>query len=242
VRTGAISAGGQQFRIDQQAPSPSCNFSINPARANFDNAGDDVRVVVSTGIGCSWTAVGRAAWLTIVSGASGKGSGAVVVRAAPNPAEARTGTVTIAGQTFSASQGAGVCGAVDVTSRVIASRGGLSWIPWTSYLFQSTFTVRNTSGSAIPGPVYVVFQGLPYHANYPDDAGLWGSQALTYCYRSVGDYLILILTPGGLLAPGQSVKLPLVYRTQRRTTLINFTRKVVSGKPSKRDVTICPIT
>jgi hypothetical protein len=54
---------------------------------------------------CAWTAVSHDAWITVTDGASGSGNGAVSYSVAPNPANAtRTGTLTIAGQTFTVTQ------------------------------------------------------------------------------------------------------------------------------------------
>ena len=55
--------------------------------------------------GCPWTAVSRASWITITSGAAGSGSGRVAYAVATNTGrDARTGTMTIAGQTFTVTQ------------------------------------------------------------------------------------------------------------------------------------------
>jgi hypothetical protein len=44
-------------------------------------------------------------WVTFTGPASGTGSGAVQVTAAPNPDDLRSGAVTIAGKPFGVSQG-----------------------------------------------------------------------------------------------------------------------------------------
>ena len=61
--------------------------------------------------GCAWTGVSNnTSWLTVTSGASGSGNGTVAFSAAANPnTSARTGTLTIAGQTFSVTQAAASC-------------------------------------------------------------------------------------------------------------------------------------
>src|SRR4030095_6582797 len=51
-----------------------------------------------------WTAASNASWITINTGASGSGSGNVGWTYAANPGGARTGSMTIAGQTFTGDQ------------------------------------------------------------------------------------------------------------------------------------------
>jgi hypothetical protein len=64
-----------------------------------------VTVNVSAGSGCAWTAQSNASWITVTSGASGTGSGSVAFSVARNDDNDRTGTLTIAGQTFTVQQG-----------------------------------------------------------------------------------------------------------------------------------------
>jgi hypothetical protein len=63
---------------------------------------------VTAGIGCSWTASSSTAWITITAGSSGLGNGTASYSVAANSSTtSRTGTMTIAGQTFTVSQAAG---------------------------------------------------------------------------------------------------------------------------------------
>jgi hypothetical protein len=64
---------------------------------------------VTTASACAWTAVSNDAFITITAGSSTIGSGTVGFDVASNPGTAaRTGTVTIAGQTFTVTQSAGL--------------------------------------------------------------------------------------------------------------------------------------
>jgi hypothetical protein len=67
-------------------------------------------VAVTAGTGCSWTATENLSWVSITSGASGTGNGAVNYSITENTGAARSGTITIAGQTFTISQAAPVNG------------------------------------------------------------------------------------------------------------------------------------
>ena len=63
-------------------------------------------MTVTTAAGCPWTAASNVPWLTLTGGASGNGPGQVSFQAAPG-VEARSGTLTIAGRTFTVNQSAG---------------------------------------------------------------------------------------------------------------------------------------
>ena len=228
-RVGTISVGGQHFNIDQAALT--CTYSIGPAAAALTATGGDTRVVVNAPAGCSWTAVSNAGFLSVTSGASGAGNGAVTVHIAANTGGARSGTVTIAGQTFSVTQaapGATACGAFDVTSQVaITDTSHSHWIPPNEY--SGSIVVRNNSGAVIHGPVYVVLVGEPTHYGFPNDSFLLGSQLETTCFTSQGDYLLPVSF--GDLQPGQTG----VYGTGWITQTfgrISYSIKVLSGTPS----------
>ncbi len=84
-----------------------CGYSINPTSATLPPAGGSNSVNVTASFSCSWNAVSNAPWLTITSGASGAGDGGVGYSAAPNTTGVdRSGTLTIAGRTFTINQAA----------------------------------------------------------------------------------------------------------------------------------------
>ena len=84
-----------------------CTFSINPSGESFAASGGTGSVSVAAGIGCGRTAISNALWLTITSGASGTGDGTVNYSVALNTGSiARSGNITIGGQTFTVNQAA----------------------------------------------------------------------------------------------------------------------------------------
>jgi Viral BACON domain/Putative binding domain, N-terminal len=110
-RSGSLTIAGRAFSVAQAGasgspapPPPSCTFSISPSSHNFQALGGRETVDVNTQSGCQWTASSSAAWILILSGASGTGDGEVELGIAPNLGAARTGTVTIGGRTFTATQ------------------------------------------------------------------------------------------------------------------------------------------
>ncbi len=105
ARTGSISIGGATVTISQAA---GCTFGIGQTGQSLPASGGSATVTVTAGAGCAWTAVSNASWIAIVSGASGSGVGSVAISVAANAAGDRAGTATIAGQSFTVTQGAAV--------------------------------------------------------------------------------------------------------------------------------------
>jgi len=85
--------------------SQACSFSLSPTNQSFDTAGGTGNVSVQTSSGCSWSATTNVTWISVTTGASGTGNGTVVYQVQPNTTgQARSGSLTIAGQTFTVSQ------------------------------------------------------------------------------------------------------------------------------------------
>lgn len=85
-------------------PPPPCTYSINPTQASFGRAGGNGAVTVTALAGCAWTAVSNASWITVTAGASGSGNGTVGYTVGAIKPKRRTGTLTIAGRTFTVTQ------------------------------------------------------------------------------------------------------------------------------------------
>ena len=84
----------------------TCAFSVSPATASVSGSGGTLTFTVSTAGTCAWTAVSNSAFVTVSAGASGTGNGTVTATVAANTGAARTGTLTIAGQTATINQSA----------------------------------------------------------------------------------------------------------------------------------------
>jgi hypothetical protein len=86
-------------------PSPSCTYSITPTSKSFSATGGSGTVTVSTQDTCAWTAESNVSWISITAGGSGSGSGTVRYTVASNSTRVqRSGTLTIAGLTFTVTQ------------------------------------------------------------------------------------------------------------------------------------------
>ena len=83
----------------------TCTYTISPTSQSFVSNGGAGNVIVTTQSGCSWTVSSNDSWITITSGNSGTGNGIVDYSVSANSSmSSRTGTMTIAGQTFTVTQ------------------------------------------------------------------------------------------------------------------------------------------
>jgi hypothetical protein len=80
-------------------------LSINPTSQNVSASGSTDIVNVTSSGSCPWRAQSNASWITVTSGASGTGNGTVGFNVAANTTNSqRTGTMTVAGKTFTITQ------------------------------------------------------------------------------------------------------------------------------------------
>ena len=110
-----------EFRISNSALTPSqflspvsgsagaCAYSLSASGAFVAAAQStgSVTVTVTSGSGCPWTVVNGNSWIAIASATSFTGNGTVNYSVAANTLAARSGTLTIAGQTYTVNQAAG---------------------------------------------------------------------------------------------------------------------------------------
>jgi len=110
-RSASISVNGTVSNFTQSgalvlAPA-GCAVTATPATQKANSGGGTVNVTVTGAANCSWTATSNASFLTVPSGAT-TGSGTLVVTVAGNGGAARSGTVTVGGQTVTVTQDAGL--------------------------------------------------------------------------------------------------------------------------------------
>ena len=157
-RTGTMTIAGQTFTVTQGGIS--CTYSISPTSQSFGSSGGTGSVAVTTSSGCSWTAASNAIWITVTSGSSGTGNGTVAYSVSTNTGTSqRTGTMAIAGQTFTVTQeGVSCTYSISPTSQSFGSSGGTGSVgvtatssscSWTAVSNATWITV--TSGSSGTG-------------------------------------------------------------------------------------------
>jgi len=99
-----VDLGGTVKRIGKGMP---CTFSLSPTSRSAPVQGvHRVVVHVAAPPGCGWTATSGDPWITVTRGQSGTGRAPVTFSVASNRGNAslRTGTLTVAGQTFTVTQ------------------------------------------------------------------------------------------------------------------------------------------
>lgn len=107
-RSGTITVGGKQYTVTQAGAA--CAYALQPETSSFTAAAGTGAVAVDTLEGCPWTATSNDAWLEVVSGTPGSGDGSVQFSVAANTGTAsRSGTLTVAGKTFTVAQGGSAC-------------------------------------------------------------------------------------------------------------------------------------
>ena len=124
-----------------------CTYSIDPTSADFSASGGTGSVDVTTQSGCAWTATSNDSWIHITSGSSGTGSGTVNYSVDENTGSARTGTMTIAGQTFTVNQAAAssCTYTIDPTSANFPLTGGIGMVNVTTQAGCQWTVVSNDS-------------------------------------------------------------------------------------------------
>jgi hypothetical protein len=126
ARSANVTIGGNTFTVNQQGSGGGCSYSITPTTTDVPSSGGNGSIDVATASGCSWTATSNASWLTITSGANGSGPGKVGFSAASTTGGPRSGTITVAGRTFTVNQGSGCAFSISPSATNVASSGGSS--------------------------------------------------------------------------------------------------------------------
>lgn len=166
-RTGTVSIGGQTFTLQQNGLE--CRNTIDPASQNAGPGGAEMSVNVTAGAGCTWAATSQAPWITVVDGRSGTGNGTVRLRVDPNTGTApRTGTATIAGETFTVRQEGLTCTYNITPRRYDAGRGpdearvsvtAENGCPWTAASDAAWVSIAEGRSGTGNGTVRLLVQG-----------------------------------------------------------------------------------
>ena len=132
----------------------TCTYSISPTSASYAAGGGTGSVSVTAGAGCNWTAVSNATFITITGGASGTGNGTVAYSVAANAGTtSRTGTLTIAGVTFTVTQAGTTGGGTELIINPDFETGTTPWII-------SGQVSRSTGAYPHGGVAYMIINGI----------------------------------------------------------------------------------
>jgi uncharacterized repeat protein (TIGR03803 family) len=154
--TGTMTIADQTLTVTQSDVSvESCTYTLHATSVTLAAKGGSKNVSVKVkGTDCSWTAVSNDPFITITSGSNVTGNGKVVYSVPGNTNNtALTGTMTIAGQTFTVNQAAGGCtfklspkaGKIKATggSATVKVKPNLSDCAWTAVSNDSFITIMD---------------------------------------------------------------------------------------------------
>ena len=164
-RSGILTIGGKILTVNQAGVA--CTYSLSPSSQSFTPAGGTGTLTVSAPSGCSWNASSQASWVTIQSGSSGTGNGAKTYSVASNSSSSsRSGTLSIAGNTFTLNQAGVACTySLSPSSQSFTPAGGTgtltvsapSGCSWNASSQASWITIQSGSSGTMNGAkIYTV--------------------------------------------------------------------------------------
>lgn len=210
--------GTQDGFLARLAP---CSVTLGSSGSFFPTSAGTYNLAVFSGSTCSWTASSDVSWITL-NASSGLGNGQVNYTMAANTGPARTGHITVSGQTYTLQQVSGLCAYPAISSSWHPQAGGsfnlsvFATCSWTATTSNSWITIvsgsgsgngtvnyslsANSSGSARFGAISV--NGQTYSVNQVGGAGslscnyFVSSGAETFT-RSGGSTSVLVLASTG---------------------------------------------
>src|SRR5262245_7186505 len=175
-----VDHGGAVHRI---VAGPTCTFSISPTTASLPPGARSGTVSVGAPPACAWSATSNDSWINVLSGPGGAGSGTVTYSVAANTGVARTGSLTIAGRTFSVSQAASLFAclvSLNPTIGIVSSSGGAGAVAvgigggcgWTAVSNSPWLTITGGASGSGSGVVsYAVAPGVGFRSGSLTIAG-----------------------------------------------------------------------
>jgi len=177
ARSATLVVAGRGFVVSQAANPCATPATLSPSSASFASAGGTGSVAVTYAAGCSWSASGTPAWITITSGASGAGSGTVNYSVAANTSIARSATLSIAGSAFTVSQAAAAAGGCDFVGT--AAPGGT---------YSGTLSTTDCTGGA---------RGTSYYTDRYSFTASGGQQVAFLLTSGAFDTYLYLRNPSG---------------------------------------------
>jgi hypothetical protein len=165
-RSGVLTIGGQTFTVTQ---ANGCSISLSPNSANVPAGGAKNSVGVTAGGGCPWSAASGVPWISIASGSTGSGNGSVAYTVDSTTGPARSGAITIGGQTFTVNQASGCTYQLSQTSFNVGPPGGTRSVnvtvsagcTWTATSNANWITVSNgQSGNGSGSTEFIIAPNL----------------------------------------------------------------------------------
>ena len=83
-----------------------CSIVLSPTSVSVGASGGSSTITITTSSVCNWVSISNDAFIVLTSPSSGSGNGSLTFSVAANTGAARTGTITVSGQTITVSQAA----------------------------------------------------------------------------------------------------------------------------------------
>jgi hypothetical protein len=92
--------------VERFRPGTGCAYALSTNSVSIPATGGTGTVNIATTSGCNWFAVSNDGFIVLTTPSSGTGNGSISFQLGPSIGAARTGTLTVAGQTVTVSQDA----------------------------------------------------------------------------------------------------------------------------------------
>ena len=146
------------FSVSLAVPplAAQCSFSLTPNAANFAaSGGNGLVTIAASAINCARTAASNTPWITVSFGSPGTGNGTVGYSVLANTSGLpRTGTLNVAGQTFTVTEAGAQCNfTLNPASAIVDAGGGSGTFSlstscsWTAAATSTWLTVTSGSGT-----------------------------------------------------------------------------------------------
>lgn len=194
----------QSFEVSQ-----SCTYTLSSSGRVFQAGAATGSVSVTTSTGCGWTVAGFPGWVSAVNPASSIGSGTVTYQVSQNTGASRSGSLTIAGVSYTVEQAAPVNGLNVVGSLAHIASGG-QW--------KTTITLVNQG--TLPAPVRL---------NFFDDRGSPLALPLTFPQGAAAQAPVTTATVDRTINPGAVL---VIESAGADATLVGWAQVLASGDVS----------
>jgi streptogramin lyase len=190
------STGGPGYTFPVlQDPAP-CTYGLSSSSASFSGTAGADFVSVTSLLGCAWTAVSNDGWISVDAGSPGTSDGVVLYSVSANAGSAvRSGSMTIAGSTFTVNQDPQVPDAAPSNLACTAVNSTKIKMSWTDNAANEAWLkVERKIGA---GGAFAQITVLPPDTTGYTDTGLTGHTE--YVYR------VMACNPAGCSAPSAEV-------------------------------------
>ena len=156
ARSGIISAGGQNYTVNQAGVS--CSYALSPLSSNVGSGSGSGSFTMTAPAGCAWSASTTYAWIHTTSTGSGNGTVSYTVDANASSV-ARSGIISAGGQSYTVNQAGVSCSYAlsPLSSNVGSGSGsgsftmtapaGCAWAASTTYAWIHTTSSGSGNGT-----------------------------------------------------------------------------------------------